>query len=330
MLQRTDRSVACTLCPRRCRLGPGERGVCGARRNAEGRVVPISPNRVCATAVDPIEKKPLYHVMPGSTVYSVACAGCTLRCRWCQNANISQQGADVVPSWELEPRALAAEMRQSGCAWVAYTYTEPFAWFEYTLACCQAVREAGGRNILVTAAYAEDEPVREVAPLVTAANVDVKSMSDSFYRELCGGSLAPVLRALARFRDAGVHLEVTNLVIPGRNDKVEEVAALAEWIRSELGPETPLHFSRFFPRHAMADAPPTPEETLRSARATALQVGLKHVYLGNVEVAGASDTLCARCSAVLVRRRGYEVLSQRVLPDGHCPDCAAPVKGVWA
>jgi pyruvate formate lyase activating enzyme len=311
-------------------LDVGGRGVCGVRWNVDGRIVLLAPNHICAVGVDPIEKKPLYHVVPGTAVLSVACAGCTLRCLFCQNTEIAHQDADTVPSRELPPQALVEEMRRRGCSWVAYTYTEPFAWFEYTRACCQAIRDAGGRNLLVTAGYAEEGPVRALAPLVTAANVDLKAMSEQFYREVCGGSLRPVLRTLELLRDAGVHIEVTNLLIPGWNDREEEIAVLGEWVGRNLGTETPLHFSRFFPRHQMSEIPPTPPETLRSARATALQAGLKHVYVGNMDLAGASDTACPKCGTVLVRRHGYDVQEQRVLPNGHCPDCATPVKGVWA
>lgn len=323
-------TVSCGICPRHCVLAPGGVGFCGVRRNLGGRLVLVAPDEVCAVAIDPIEKKPLYHVQPGAPILSVACAGCTLRCRYCQNAEIAHVSADRVPGRVLAPRDLVSELRRHGCTWVAYTYTEPFAWFEYTLACCRAVREAGGRNVLVTSGYADEGAVRELAPLVSAANVDLKAMSEQFYHEVCGGALKPVLRTLELLRDAGTHLEVTNLLVPGWNDREDEVSVLVEWVRRNLGAETPLHFSRFFPRHRMADVPPTPPETLRHAREVALQAGLRHVYVGNIEIPGGADTTCAGCGIVLVRRQGYEVLEQRVGRDGRCPDCGAAVKGVWS
>ncbi len=320
----------CGLCPRHCLLAPGRRGACYAHWNEGGVVAPIAPDRICALGVDPIEKKPLYHVVPGAPILSVARAGCTLHCAHCQNAEISQQAPDRIAGRELPPPALAEEMRRAGCRWVAYTYTEPLAWFEYTRAACEAVVNAGGRNVLVTAAYAEAFPIRELAPWVTAANVDLKAMSERFYREVCGGSLWPVLRALEQMRAEGIHLEITHLLIPGMNDDDAGLAALVDWVRSRLGPGTPLHFSRFVPRHKTTDRPPTPVATLRRARDLAIASGMRHVYIGNAEVPGASDTVCPQCDALLVRRRGYEVITQRVTVAGQCPDCAASIPGVWA
>ena len=323
-------TAVCGGCPRHCRLAQGERGACAARWNVGGRVVPVARDRICALSVDPIEKKPLYHVVPGAPVLSVACAGCTLHCRHCQNAEISQQGPDAVPGRSLPPESLAEELRRSGCRWVAYTYTEPFAWAEYAAAACDAVLAAGGRNILVTSGYAAEAPVRQLAALTAAANVDLKGFSERFYREQCGGTLRPVLRALELFREAGVHLEITNLLIPGLNDAEADLAALAGWVRKNLGAGTPLHFSRFLPRHELADVPPTPVETLRNARALALAAGLQHVYIGNADLEGASDTRCPGCGALLTRRVGYRVVLQRVTPQGRCPDCSASITGVWS
>lgn len=288
------------------------------------------PDRICALSVDPIEKKPLFHVQPGTPVLSVAKAGCTLGCLHCQNAEISQRCPDEVPGRDLPPDRMGSEMLRAGCHWVAYTYTEPLAWSEFTRRACDAVCQTGGRNALVTSGYAEEGVVRELAPHIAAANVDLKAFSDRFYREVCGGALAPVLRTLEILHDAGVHVEITNLVIPGLNDGDSELTALCEWVRDHLGAETPVHFSRYVPRHRMPDRPATPVPTLVRARALGRKAGLLHVYVGNVSVADAADTMCAHCGALLVRRCGYEVLEQRVTPGGLCPLCSASVPGVWS
>ncbi len=322
-------TATCPLCPRHCVLAEGARGVCGARWNRGGQVVPLLPDRVCALNVDPVEKKPFYHVAPGAPVLSVACAGCTLRCRHCQNAGISQTPADRVPSQPLPPEALARAMTRHGCRWVAFTYTEPLAWYEYTLAGSRAVRAAGGRTLLVTAGYAEAAYVRRLAPWIDAANVDLKAFSDRFYREVCDGALEPVLRTLQTLHDAGVFLEVTCLVIPGWNDGVAEQSALAAWVVGHLGPETPLHLSRFVPRHRMDDRPATPVDTLLQARDVARQAGLRHVYLGNVEVPGAGDTFCAGCGAAVLRRSGHHLTLRHLDAAGRCLACGNALPGLW-
>lgn len=322
-------TAVCGVCPHHCLLAPGERGLCDARWNVSGKIVPLAPHRICALNVDPMEKKPLYHVTPGAPILSVAKAGCTLSCQSCQNAEISQQGPDRLPGRELHPAVLAREMLGAECRWVAYTYTEPFAWLEYTSAACDAVLAAGGRNVLVTSGFASAGSVRNLAGKVTAVNADVKSMDDYFYRKYCNGELKPVLRALEIFRDAGVHLEITNLVIPGLNDGESELKALFKWVAENLGTQTPLHLSRFFPCHELSHLPPTPPARLVQALEMARETGLQHVYLGNLHDSESGNTFCPGCKKLLVRRASYRVLEQRVTPQGLCPDCATEIAGVW-
>lgn len=322
-------TLQCELCPRRCRLAPGQTGACHARRNTGGRIEPIAPNRVCAVNIDPIEKKPLYHVAPGAPILSVARAGCTLHCKMCQNSEISQRSPEKAPGQDLPPGKLGDVMRSGGCAWTAYTYTEPFAWPEYLTEGCDSVIAAQGRNAIITSAFASADSVRAVAPKISAANVDLKSMSDRFYREFCGGLLQPVLDNLRILKDSDVFIEITNLIIPGLNDDIDELKTLASWILDNLGPGTPLHFSRFYPCHKLQDIPPTPLSTLKTARRTALSLGLRHVYIGNASMPEANTTYCHNCDAPLIRRDTYRVTRQDIPANGECPHCSTPISGIW-
>ncbi len=322
--------VRCGLCPKDCRIPPGCSGECRIRVNMDGRLQAVTYGRPCAVHVDPMEKKPLFHFLPGSPILSVGTAGCNLHCKHCQNAEISQGNPEDVPSYELAPEDLPALARRHNCGSVAYTYTEPVVSYEYTLDCCKAARQAGLRNVLVTAAYINEKPLRALLPYVDAANVDIKAMSDKFYREVCSASLEPVLQAVLIMREVGVHLEITNLVIPTLNDSDEMLEILCEWVADKTGVETPLHFSRFFPLFKMTHLPPTPIETLLHARDKALKCGLKHVYVGNAEVKDGENTYCAGCGAVLIVRKRYVITENRLTADGACPECGRKTHGVWA
>ncbi|MDD5707829.1 MAG: AmmeMemoRadiSam system radical SAM enzyme [Kiritimatiellae bacterium] len=322
------RKAKCGLCPHGCLIEPEGRGLCRVRVNVGGKLRSVTYGRPCAINVDPIEKKPLLHFLPGTDILSIATVGCNLRCLNCQNWEISQGLPEEIPAHELAPADLPALAARHHTPSVAYTYTEPLVFYEYTRDCCRAARQEGLRNVLVTAAYINPAPLRALAPLVDAANVDIKAMSETFYGDVCGATLAPVLKAICVMRDAGVHLEITNLVIPTLNDSERMLRDLAVWVRGELGAETPLHFSRFFPKHRMTHLPPTPPATLLLARDLARAEGLKHVYVGNVEVEGGEDTCCAGCGRTLIRRRQYSVLSNEIA-DGKCPKCGYAAKGVW-
>ena len=280
--QLDDGAVRCLLCPHHCRIADGRVGVCRSRRNHRGRLVSEVYGRPCALAVDPIEKKPLYHFHPGTTCLSLACTGCNFRCLNCQNYDISQATPVQVENYELSPDDVVALCLKHGCPGIAYTYTEPLTYLEYVVDTARLAREHGLWNILVTAGYVNPSPLAELLPFLDAANVDLKSFSDDIYQRVSGGHLAPVLDTILAMRDAGVWLELTNLVIPGVNDDMSMIRLMCRWLVDNGLADAPLHFSRFFPRYKMKDIPPTPLRTLETARQTAIDEGVRYVYLGNV------------------------------------------------
>ena len=330
MATQTAQRVQCEICPKRCRIPPGHSGECRIRINLDGRLVAATYGRPCAIHVDPMEKKPLFHFFPGQPILSVATAGCNLHCQFCQNAEISQGNPEDVPSYALPPADVPALAAKHACRHLAYTYTEPIASYEYTLDCCKAARAAGLRNVLVTAGYINEAPLRALLPYVDAANVDIKAFDDGFYRSVCSATLEPVLKTVLAMKAAGVHVEITNLVVPSLNDSDELVGKLCAWMRDEAGPEMPLHFSRFFPLYRMTHLPPTPVDALLRAREIARQAGLKHVYVGNVEVPDGETTFCAGCGERLIVRDRYVIRENRVTASGACPKCGRKVFGVWS
>lgn len=328
MATKTEQDVRCGLCPKFCLIGPGESGECRIRINDQGQLRAVTYGRPCSVHVDPIEKKPLFHFLPGTPILSLATAGCNLHCQNCQNWEISQCNPEDLPAYDLPPEQVALLAKRRACPSVAYTYTEPLVCFEYVRDCARACCAAGLRNVLVTAAYINPGPLKELAPLIQAANVDIKALSDTFYRDVCGATLKPVLAAIETLQAGGVFLEITNLVIPTLNDADDMIRDLARWVAGHTGAETPLHFSRFFPQYRMTHLPPTPVGTLEKARDIARAEGLKHVYIGNAETKGGDDTICAGCATVLVRRQRFAVGENRIRA-GKCPDCGRRVHGVW-
>ena len=320
--------VQCMLCPFGCVLEEGERGRCGVRLNRDGELLSLVYGRPVAVHIDPVEKKPLFHFHPGEAVLSIATAGCNLRCLNCQNWEISQALPEDVPPSDLMPADVVRMAEEYSCKSIAYTYTEPVVFYEYMEDTASHARDAGIRNIMVTAAYINEGPLRQLAPLIDAANVDLKSIRDDFYREVCGGELEPVRRSIEILAESGCWIEITNLVIPTLNDTDEEMEELCRWILDTLGPDVPLHFSRFFPMYRMTDLPPTPIETLVGARSIALDMGIRHVYVGNAVTERGSDTFCPGCGELLISREGYSVTLEG-LEEGSCRNCARPLPGVW-
>lgn len=323
-----DGSVRCGVCAHRCLVRPGRVGICGVRENRDGRLLSTVYGAVAALGVDPIEKKPLFHVAPGSIAYSISTVGCPFHCVFCQNWETAQAprlGLNP-PIRSLPPARVVEEALRYSARAVAYTYVEPTVFLEYALDTARLARAAGLLNLFVTDGYATPEAIALLAPVLDAANVDLKSFDDAFYRRRCGGRLAHVLEALEAYRAAGVWLEVTTLVIPGENDDPDELRALASWLVEHLGPETPWHISRFHPAYRMTDVPVTPASTLRRTAAIGREVGLVHVYVGNAPELGLENTSCAGCGALLVARRGYDTRSL-LTADGRCPVCGRPLAG---
>ena len=277
-----DGRVECTLCPHHCRIAKGKTGVCRSRRNQGGVLVSEVYGKPCSLAIDPIEKKPLYHFHPGTTCLSLACTGCNFRCLNCQNHDISQVAPADVSYYELLPEDVVALCLKHRCPGIAYTYTEPLTYLEYIVDCARLAHEAGFWNILVTAGYVCQEPLSDLLTYLDAANVDLKSFSDDIYNKVSGGHLQPVLDTILAMKQAGVWIELTNLVIPGVNDDMDMIRQMCQWLVANDLADAPLHFSRFFPRYKMQDLQPTPVQTLRAARQIAEEEGIKYVYLGNV------------------------------------------------
>ena len=277
-----DGRVECTVCPHHCRIAEGKTGICRSRRNQGGVLVSEVYGIPCSLAIDPIEKKPLYHFHPGTTCLSLACTGCNFRCLNCQNHDISQVSPEEVNHYELLPEDVVALCLKHQCPGIAYTYTEPLTYLEYIIDCARMAHEAGLWNILVTAGYVCQEPLADLLPYLDAANVDLKFFSDDIYMKVSGGHLQPVLDTILAMKQAGVWVEITNLVIPGINDDMDMIRQMCHWLADNDLAEAPLHFSRFFPRYKMQDTPPTPIATLKAAKRVAEEEGIKHVYLGNV------------------------------------------------
>jgi pyruvate formate lyase activating enzyme len=321
--------VRCQLCAHHCLVRPGRAGICGVRENREGRLWTVAYGAVAAEALEPIEKKPLYHVLPGTLAYSIATPGCDFHCRFCQNWELAQAPREglPLPARRTEPEELVARALSMGAASIAYTYTEPTVFLEYALATAALARQAGLRNVFVTNGYETPEAIARMAPLIDAANVDLKGFSDRFYRTVCGARLEPVLAALVEMRRQGIWVEVTTLLTPRQDGEPDELERLAAWLVAELGPETPWHVSRFYPAYRMADRPPTPISEVWRAVEIGHAAGLRFVYPGNVPGLEESDTRCAGCGRLLIRRRGYRVLV-RDLEAGTCPACGRDLPGV--
>ena len=274
--------VQCLLCPHHCRIPESGRGICRSRECRDGKLYALSYGHPCALAVDPVEKKPLNRFMPGTYCLSLSCTGCNLSCRWCQNSDISQASPEEADAYALSPEEIVNLCLQRGLPSIAFTYTEPFTWWEYMYDIAVLSHRKGLKNILVSAGFVEKEPLQELLPFLDAANIDIKAMDESFCRKYCGASLAPVLGNILAMREAGIYLEITNLLVTGLNDSESQVGALCRWMTENGLEDVPLHFCRYFPRYKMKEPGPTPRTTLLQARETALSAGIKTVFLGNI------------------------------------------------
>jgi pyruvate formate lyase activating enzyme len=323
-----DGKVKCNLCNHRCTIAPLKRGVCGVRENREGILYSLVYNKAISRNVDPIEKKPIFHLFPGSESFSIATAGCNFKCLHCQNSDISQmpRDQDLIPGRDLEPKEIVSQALQYNCKSISYTYTEPTIFFEYAYDTAELAHKKGIKNVFVTNGYMTKEALHKIRPYLDAANVDLKSFSDDFYKEICGAKLNFVLDSIRTLKELGVWVEITTLIIPTLNDGEEELKSIAEFIK-EVGEEIPWHVSAFHPTYKLLDRPRTSAKTLHRAREIGLGVGLRYVYCGNIPGDEGENTYCYNCKELLIQRYGYQILKNRV-KDGLCPDCEAKIDGI--
>ncbi len=302
----SGKRVKCTLCPRHCVIPDGERGLCSTRENRGGRLYSVYYGKPCSVSIDPIEKKPLFHFAPGSQALSIATAGCNLACAFCQNWEISHPETEV-PTEDLPPERVVEIAKNYSVQGISYTYTEPTVFYEYALDTMKLARKAGLYNMWVSNGYTSPRPAQKAAKYMDAINIDLKG-DVKFYRKLCGvPSEEPVYDALNVYKKSGVFIEITNLIIPGCNDRPEQIEKLVRWVRDNLGPDTPLHFSRFYPNHRLTDVKPTPVSTLEKAYNIARKAGMKWVYVGNVPGHRNESTYCPKCGEVVIKREGYNI-----------------------
>jgi len=320
--------IRCELCPRRCEVANGERGYCRVRENVDGQYYSIAYGNPCAVNVDPIEKKPFFHVLPGSRSFSIATAGCNLNCKFCQNWEISQARPDDTFNYDLPPAQVVASAAHYQCRSIASTYVEPTIFMEYMLDIGQIANEQGLLKVMHSNGFVNSPPLKDLCKYLDAACIDLKGFTEEYYENLTEGNLKPVLTSLKNLKNWGVHTEIVTLVVPGKNDDMQQIRAMARWIRDELSPDVPLHFSRFYPLYKLKSLSPTPVATLEEAWKCARGEGLNYVYIGNVPGHDAEHTYCPGCKTRLIERTGYriEVLE---LKDGQCGKCGHPIPGIW-
>ncbi len=320
--------IRCELCPRRCRVSRGQRGFCRVRENRDGKYYSLVYGNPCAVHLDPIEKKPFFHLLPATNSFSLATAGCNFQCKFCQNWEISQASPEDLTNYDLPPESVVKKAREAGARSVAYTYVEPMIFYEYMYDIGLLARKAGLLNVCHSNGFINPEPLRNLCNVMDAANIDLKGFTEDFYRDVSSGELAPVLETLKTYKRAKVHLEITNLMIPTKNDDMNVVREMCLWIAKELGPDTPVHFSRFYPLYKLKSLPATPVSTLEKARSVAMAAGLEYVYIGNVPGHEGENTFCPKCKKMVIRRTGY-VVGEVNLMEGKCKFCGKSIAGIW-
>ncbi len=326
--QLPHREIECRLCPRLCRLGDRERGYCGVRENRDGIYYTLVYGKACTAHVDPIEKKPLFHFIPKSQALSIATAGCNVNCKFCQNWEISQVRPEQIQHFDFPPKAVAEAALENGCPSIAYTYSEPVVFYEYMYDTSVEAGKKDIKNVVITGAHINPEPFRELLQVVDAVKIDLKAFTQKFYTDYVRGQLQPVLDAVKIASQSPVWLEIVYLVIPTLNDSPEEISDLCRWIRQEIGPNVPVHFSRFHPTYLLKNLPPTPASTLSRIRNTALDEGLRYVYIGNFPGHIGENTYCPQCGETLINRFGYTI-SKIHIRSGKCEYCGHSIPGVW-
>ncbi|MEM3405676.1 MAG: AmmeMemoRadiSam system radical SAM enzyme [Candidatus Pacearchaeota archaeon] len=319
--------VQCRLCPNYCTLNEGEKGKCNVRINKNGKLISLVYERPCSLAIDPIEKKPLFHFLPGKKTLSIATFGCNLKCKHCQNYEISQLTNNVI-SFKVKVKDVVKYAIKNKSKIISYTYTEPTIFYEYMLDICKEANKSKLRNVTVTNGYINKEPLLKLCKYIDASNIDIKSIKNEFYETICNAKLNPILESIKLMKKEGVWIELTNLIIPGFNDSDEEIFKLSSWVLSNLGDEVPLHFSAFFPNYEMLNIRPTPKEKVIRAREIALSLGLKYVYTGNINFEEGETTYCPDCKKPLIIRRRYNIIENKI-KRGKCPFCKREIAGIW-
>lgn len=327
--EKSARGIMCRICPNECVLKEGELSKCNNRKVYRDTLYTMAYGNPCSANVDPVEKKPLYHFHPGSRAYSIATAGCNLVCLNCQNWTISQTSPDKTRNFDLRPERVIKDCIAKNCLSIAYTYSEPVTFYEYVFDTATLAKGAGIKNIIKSNGYINPEPLKKLCKVIDAANIDLKAFTESTYLRLTGGKLQPVLDSLKIYRDMGVWLEITNLVVPTWSDNLDEIRNMCRWLAGNGFKATPLHFSRFYPTYKLEQLPPTPVDLLNKAAETAAGEGLLYVYTGNVPGNEKSDTLCPSCRTSVVTRQGFRITSN-TLKEGKCEKCGKTVDGIWA
>ena len=323
-----DRRVRCLLCPWKCEVADGQRGACGVRENQGGVYKTLVYAYLCTRHVDPIEKKPFFHFLPGTRSFSIATVGCNVECKFCQNWQISQARPEQVRPIYAPPVRVARLARQANCRSIAHTYSEPTISYEYMLDCAREAKKLSLHGVMVSNGFINPAPMKELCKVLSAVKIDLKSFSEQFYRKYVGGQLKPVLRTLELLRSLAMHTEIVTLLIPGLNDSRAEIKAMSKWIRKTLGPDVPLHFSRFHPAYRMTNLSPTPVSTLERAHTIAREEGIHYVYVGNVPGHRHESTFCHGCGKEIISRYGYHI-GETHLKDGKCAFCGSAIPGVW-
>ncbi|MDD4810086.1 MAG: AmmeMemoRadiSam system radical SAM enzyme [Methanobacterium formicicum] len=324
LYEKLDGVLNCQVCNKRCVIFNGKTGFCNMRRNEEGVMYSLNYAAVSSMAVDPIEKKPLFHFYPGSLSFSLGSVGCNFRCPYCQNWSISQASLEEIGVRDILPEEAITMARANHCKSISWTYNEPTMWFEYTYDSAKLAQKNDLKTVYVTNGYMSSESLDIIAPYLDAANVDLKGMSDKFYTELCQAHLDPVLENIQTMHDEGIHVEITNLVIPGYNDSVEDLQALVKFV-AEVDVNIPLHFTRFYPHYQMSDVQPTPVGTLDKAQKMAKEAGIRYVYVGNVPGSNGENTHCPDCGELLIERNGFTVESDKLKKEKKCPSCGTKI-----
>jgi pyruvate formate lyase activating enzyme len=326
--EETARGIMCRICPNECVLKEGELSKCNNRKVRNSKLYTLAFGNPCSVNVDPIEKKPLFHFLPGSRAYSIATAGCNLVCLNCQNWTISQTSPDKTRNFSLAPEEVVKECLANGCRSIAYTYSEPTTFYEYVFETATLAKKAGIKNVVKSNGYINSEPLKNLCSVIDAANIDLKAFSESTYLKLTGGKLQPVLDSLKVYKDMGIWLEITNLIVPTWTDNLTEIRSLCKWLSENGFRNTPIHFSRFYPIHKLEQLPPTPVDILNKAAGIAADEGLEYVYTGNVPGNELEDTKCPACKTTLVKRQGFRIESNTI-SGGKCNKCGLSIDGIW-